>query len=106
MFAILGGNAAILAAGTKRSATRSVRCSPPPTCSLAIADHAKGNDTTGALWPIGDTDTAELANTYYTTITDIGVEHSAAALHHATRELRRRNRAHPSQWAPYTHTGP
>jgi tetratricopeptide (TPR) repeat protein len=59
-----------------------------------------------SLWPISDADTAWLAKTFYTAITNNTVDEAATALHRATRRLRLLNRLSPSRWAPYTHTGP
>ncbi|WP_156685605.1 CHAT domain-containing tetratricopeptide repeat protein [Mycobacterium sp. Marseille-P9652] len=70
-------------------------------CQLAGYRHV-----IASLWPISDLDTVGLAKNFYTTITETTVNQAAAALHHATCDLRARHRQQPSIWAPYTHTGP
>ena len=73
-------------------------------CQLAGYRHV-----VGSLWPISDTDTVWLAETFYRatlSAPDNGAATAAEALHEATRQLRAINRDHPHLWAGYTHTGP
>jgi CHAT domain-containing protein len=48
-------------------------------CQLAGYRHV-----IASLWPISDSDTARLAKTFYTNITNTNVNNAATALHHAT----------------------
>ncbi|MEU7825936.1 CHAT domain-containing protein [Catellatospora sp. NPDC049133] len=57
----------------------------------------------GTLWQVSDQASTTLASHFYTNLTE-GAP-SAQALHHATRELRRRSLRAPSRWAAYIHTG-
>jgi CHAT domain-containing protein len=73
-------------------------------CQLAGYRHV-----VASLWPISDDKTAELTKCFYSTVKHEIAQQTidpAAALHHATRELRANNRLQPHLWAPYTHTGP
>ena len=72
-------------------------------CQLAGYRHV-----VASLWPIDDADAAWLTESFYTTLmTTPGTRREVAtALHVANRQLRLLNRARPSRWAPYTHTGP
>lgn len=64
----------------------------------------------GTLWPIDDRTAVTVATDFYTGVTagrTIPVDHTLAAeaLHHAIRTLRDANRALPSRWAAYIHSG-
>lgn len=73
-------------------------------CQLAGYRHV-----IASLWPIADDQTAELSKCFYNAVKDQTTRQrtdAAAALHHATRELRASNRLQPNLWAPFLHTGP
>jgi CHAT domain-containing protein len=64
----------------------------------------------GTLWPVSDSAAARLAKDFYAHLTHDGTtppdaSQSARALHDATRRLRARYPANPTQWAAHTHTG-
>jgi len=62
-----------------------------------------------ALWPIGDTVTASLTTTFYERLAagdEIDASRTAAALHAAVDEVRKRFPRRPSVWAAYAHFGP
>jgi CHAT domain-containing protein len=64
----------------------------------------------GTMWPIGDAIAAGLTRDFYGQLTGGGTGppdagQASYALHHAVWRLRRRFPAHPSHWAPFTHTG-
>ena len=69
-------------------------------CQLAGYRHV-----VATLWPVSDNDASYLTQTFYQALRR-RLSPTATALHHATRRLRATNRAHPSRWAAYTHTGP
>jgi tetratricopeptide (TPR) repeat protein len=70
-------------------------------CQLAGYRHV-----IASLWPISDSETAWLAERFYTNLARGETGGPAAALHHATRQLRDTHRAYPHLWAPYIHSGP
>jgi CHAT domain-containing protein len=98
-----GAELAFLSACTT---ARSGAALPDEPIHLAAACQLAGyRHVVASLWPIRDADTAWLTERFYATLTD-PIPATATALHHATRQLRSINRARPSHWAPYTHTGP
>jgi tetratricopeptide (TPR) repeat protein len=79
---------------------------------LTAAFHMSGyRHVIGTLWPISDLRARDLAADFYRHLTreqtaPADAELAAASLHRAVRSLRARQPSAPSQWAPYTHTGP
>jgi tetratricopeptide (TPR) repeat protein len=64
----------------------------------------------GTLWPINDHTAAEIAEGFYTHLTNDGTtppqpDQAAYALHHATVRLRDQYPTAPVLWAAHTHTG-
>ncbi|MFE0155879.1 CHAT domain-containing protein [Nonomuraea sp. NPDC059007] len=64
----------------------------------------------GTLWPIDDQAALEIADAFYTALTNGGtappdVEHAPAALHRAVRELRDKYPGSPALWAAHIHAG-
>ncbi|GAA0436219.1 hypothetical protein GCM10010160_74100 [Acrocarpospora corrugata] len=65
----------------------------------------------GTLWPITDATAAQIADDFYTRLTDGGrtrpnTGQAAYALHHAIQGVRTDYPARPSLWAAHIHTGP
>ncbi|MET9889760.1 CHAT domain-containing protein [Streptomyces sp. NPDC006465] len=65
----------------------------------------------GALWPINDITSVEIAKTVYQKLSRksseaLAVEETAAALHSAIRSVRNRYPKAPSLWAAHIHAGP
>jgi tetratricopeptide (TPR) repeat protein len=87
---------------------RGGRALPDEPIHMAAACQLAGyRHVIASLWPINDSDTATLTADYYRTLLDANrCSSPAVALHHATRCLRARRSDKPSNWAPYTHTGP
>jgi tetratricopeptide (TPR) repeat protein len=102
-----GAELAFLSACTT---ARSGRTLPDEPINLAAACQLAGyRHVVGSLWPISDTLTAWLTEQFYSTLLAPRTQTAtgpAAALHHASRDLRASYGLHPHLWAPYTHIGP
>jgi tetratricopeptide (TPR) repeat protein len=64
----------------------------------------------GTLWPINDQSAVDVARDVYAVLTSDGprqpaLDTVAEALHHATRQQRKRTTALPTRWAAYIHYG-
>jgi CHAT domain-containing protein len=83
---------------------------PDEAIHLAAALQLAGfRRVVGTLWPISDRLSADVARRTYegmlTPSGDLDATRSAAALHHAVRDLRAARPHEPTRWAPYIHFG-
>ncbi|MEQ4720608.1 CHAT domain-containing protein [Nonomuraea sp. B19D2] len=79
--------------------------------TVAALHHAGWRHVIGTLWAVWDAAAADITRNFYSRqhqLTDgaFSPDTAALALHHAVRALRDRDRARPSLWAPFVHTGP
>lgn len=75
----------------------------------AALHHAGWRHVIGTLWSVWDDAAADITAGVYRHIRHDGridPQHTAEALHRATRQLRNTDRYRPSRWAPFIHTGP
>jgi hypothetical protein len=98
------GLAFLSACGTARSRLDL----PDESLNLVTGFHVAGfSQLVGSLWTIPDqATTAHMANHFYTELFTNQEASVAHALHHAVRQLRKREPDRPSLWAPYLHVGP
>ncbi|WP_284744158.1 CHAT domain-containing protein [Amycolatopsis sp. RTGN1] len=83
---------------------------PDEAITVAAALHYTGyRQVIGTLWTVYDHIAADVAESVYTDLTSTGTfepAQAAFALHKAIRCLRDVKRLPPSDWSPFTHTGP
>jgi hypothetical protein len=83
---------------------------PDEAITLAAALHYTGyRQVIGTLWTVYDRTAADVAEAVYGDLTSTGrfePSGAAVALHKAVRHLRDVEHLDPSDWSPFTHTGP
>lgn len=83
---------------------------PDEAITLAAAVHYTGfRHVIGTLWSVYDDTAAEITEAVYAYLTSTGQfdpSRAARALHAAVRRIRDTRKLPPSDWTPFTHTGP
>ncbi len=80
---------------------------PDEPIHMAAACQLAGyRNVVASLWAISDNATVALADTFYSGLIAEHRGDPAAALHHATRQVRDEAPERPHMWAPYIHIGP